>query len=147
MIINIYDNLNLNNKVINKINFDENGKNNMFTFFNLCNVSPKAYDHLFIVAEDEKDVFGILKFSNKKLFGEKIWSISWLDVNCNYRNIGIANKLLKELNSYLENKDIIVFTDDFTELGELYIKNKMEKTLINAKNVITNIDDFMKLSI
>lgn len=105
-----------------------------FTYFHTEDFHANYGDIKYLVALYKERIVGIIKFG--------VWpnsnhqALSYVDVSAKYRRLGIATKMIKELNKYISSDTTFVLTDE-SEMGKLCGMNRICKKYITKTKVKT----------
>lgn len=95
-----------------------------------------SFPVLFVYEENNKPIAFLKLYTKRKssYFPNVYNTFSFIDVKNEYKNKGIATQLIVELIKYLKEHELndIVITS-YEEEGKIYLKNKLEKMLDDAK--------------
>lgn len=97
-----------------------------------------SYYHEYLVAFDGNKMIGILKFS-QTIYGNNVWSVTWIDIHKDYRRQGIARSLYEFLNQRVKKDMILIGTGETPE-------GKKAKVQELRCSIITNCQVFKDLA-
>lgn len=122
-----------------KIKVDDNNSFEGFKYF-----SPMIFnqiggdDKLLICTDNSNNILGVICFGTYGYENEKYEALSFIDVNINFRNQGIATKLANKLNKYLNPIYDKFYLSKLTDNGKLCHMDEVFKNCINKEVVIEN---------
>ena len=105
-----------------------------FTYLHSEDFHANYGDIKYLVALYQNRIVGVIKFG--------IWpnsnhqALSYIDVSVKYRRLGIATRMIKELNKYITNDTAFVLTDE-SEMGKLCGMNEICKKYITKTKIKT----------
>lgn len=92
-------------------------------------VASKEVKIKYLVALYKGYVIGVIKFGT--WYSEQ--SIAYIDVLCKYQNKGIATRMIKELDKYLDTKMTLYLTMESNKGKEVHIADKFKKYIKSTK--------------
>ena len=105
-----------------------------FTYFHSEDFHANYGDIKYLIALYKNRIIGIVKFG--------VWpnsthqALSYIDISVKYRRLGLATRMLKELNKYISSDSAFILTDE-SEMGKLCHMNQLAKRCIIKTKVKT----------